>query len=300
MNLDTKQLVVFVTVAEQQSFSRAAKALGMAQASVSERIASLERSVGTRLLDRFGRRTELTEAGKLLIRRAREILALQDTTAAELQAFLGLSGGEVKLGGSTAPGEYRIPRLLGAFALEHPDISVCLEIGDSDRIIDGIESGAFDLGVVGRQVTGEAIVSKKTWSDSLVLAVRPDHPFARRRKPISGEELVGESWIMREVGSATRFLAEKFLKKALPGGIKSLRVATELGSVGAIKEGLKAGLGIALMSETTIATDLEDKRLKTAPVEGLSIKRSFYLIRNKHRTLSPAAAALWKHIAASV
>ncbi len=300
MNLDTRQLLVFATVAEQQSFSRAAKQLGIAQASVSERIASLERSVGTRLLDRLGRKTELTDAGELLYSKAREILALQDSAVAEVEAFLGLRCGEVRLGGSTAPGEYKLPMLLGEFSRAHPGIAVRLKIGDSDKIAGGVESGALDLGVVGRRVTGEGILARQTWSDRLVLAVAPDNPLARRRKPLGGEELAAQPWIMREVGSATRSSAEKFLKKALPEGLDSLRVAAELGSVGAMKAGLTAGLGIALMSETTIAAELATGLLKVAPVEGLAVTRRFYLIRSKRRAASPAAKALWKHITESI
>jgi DNA-binding transcriptional LysR family regulator len=296
---DIKQLIVFVTVAEQASFSKAAKILGVAQASVSERIAGLEKAVGARLFDRPGRRTELTDAGELLMPRARQIIALKDRTVGEIEAFLGLGGGSVSLGGSTAPGEYRLPALLGSFAAKYPEISVRLSVGDSDRVIERVEGGELHIGVVGKRVSGSALTVKKTWTDRLVLAVRSEHRWAGRRKPVSAEELAAEPWIVREPGSATRSVAETFLKKALPDGGQSLKVVAELGSVGAIKQGLLAGLGVALMSEMTIASELESGALRTAKVDGLAVERSFYLVRDRRRTQSPAAAALWKHIVAA-
>jgi DNA-binding transcriptional LysR family regulator len=296
MQFDVKQLLVFVTVAEQASFSRAAGVLGLAQASVSERIATLEKAVGTRLLDRLGRKTVPTAAGELLLTRARELIAQRDAIEAELKGFLGLAGGEVRLGGSTAPGEYRLPRLLGPFAERYPGVDVRLSIADSDRILEQLEEGRLDLGVVGKRVKSPALTFSRTWRDRLVLAVHGAHRWAARRKPLPAAELGGEPWLFRETGSATRAVAERFLQQSAGLGVEALRLVAELGSVGAIKEGLKAGLGVALMSEMTITAELEAGSLVAVPVEGLSIERAFYLARDKRRARSPAARALWRFI----
>jgi len=294
--LDLKQLSVFIEVADQASFSRAADILGMAQASVSARIASLEQAIGAKVFDRMGRRVELTRAGELLLGRARQMIALRDEMVDEMNDLLGLQRGEVLIGGSTAPGEYILPALLGRFHAVHPEVTVHLRIGDSDQTLAGIENGDLEIGVVGRRDTNGKLVARKTWTDRVVLVVRPDHPWVERTAPITAADLAGESWVLRERGSGTRTLAEKALKKVLRGGFEAVAGTTEFGSVTAVKEGVKAGLGVTLISQRTVDADVRSGTLEALSVEGLSIERHFYLVRDSRRELAPAAGALWTFI----
>lgn len=296
MQFDIKQLVVFIQVVEQSSFSGAAKVLGMAQASVSERIANLEKEIGARLVNRLGRKVELTQVGRVLLRRAKEIISLRDATVGELNQLLGVRKGSVRLGGSSAPGEYLLPTLLGRFSMQYPELKVSLNIGDSQEMIGNIEQGILEMGFVGARFPHEHIVFKKTWTDQIVLAIHPQHKWANRKKSISPDELSKEPWIVREPGSGTRIAADKCLKKILPGGLEEVQVIAELGSVTAIKEGIKAGLGVAFVSAVTVASDVKNGSIRILPVEGLSTGRHFYLIRDKRRVLSPAADVLWKFI----
>lgn len=296
MQFDLKQLATFVTVADEASFSRAAKVLGLAQASVSERIASLETAVGARLLDRTGHRVEPTRAGRLLLDRARQLLALRDETAAELRNLLDIRTGEVALGGSTAPGEYLLPRLIGTFAREHPGITVRLEIAASERILERVATGSLEIGLAGGRDGGDNLICKRTWRDRVVLVVPPGHEWAGRRQPVTGRQLAEQPWLVRERGSGTRSAAEKALRRVLRGGFDAVPIAAVLGSVSAIKEGVKAGLGISLLSELTVADDVRARAVATVPVADLKGERSFYLVRDRRRTLSPAAGALWKFL----
>jgi DNA-binding transcriptional LysR family regulator len=231
MEFDIKQLKVFVQVAEHASFSRAAEVLVVAQASVSERIANLEKALGAKLLNRLGRKVELTQAGAMLLARAGKIIELRDETAREIRSFLGLCQGTVLMGGSTAPGEYLLPALLASFFKEYPEVKVNLTIGDSKQIVERVENGDLEIGLVGRHGQGENLVFRKTVRDKIVLIVHPNHAWTKKKQAVRADDLLTEPWILRERGSGTRAMADKHLKKIIPGGLDALRVVAELGSV---------------------------------------------------------------------
>ncbi|MDJ0762088.1 MAG: selenium metabolism-associated LysR family transcriptional regulator [Myxococcota bacterium] len=296
MKFDIKQLIVFVEAADHLSFSRAADILGLAQASVSERISNLETSLGVKLFNRLGRQVELTSTGRFLLDRARQIISLREDIVRELKDHLDLRHGEVCLGASTAPGEYMLPSVLGRFAKEFPDINARLAIGDSEAITRKIEAGSLELGIVGSQVNTQTFASQKMWQDELVLIASPAHGLARKRGPISPKTLLNEAWVVRESGSGTRGVADRFLKKHIPGGFRAVNVIAELGSVTAVKQGVKSGLGVSLISGLTVAEELKNKSLVKISLATQPEQRSFYLIREKRRTLSPAAKALWTFI----
>jgi len=299
IKFDVRQLEVFIAVAEQASFSRAGKILGMAQASVSERIAGLEKNMGARLLNRLGRRVELTSVGKHFITRAKAIISLRNETAVEMMEYLDTKTGDVRVGGSTAPGEYLMPGLLGKFGRSYPEIRAMLTIADSERIIESIEEGTLDLGVVGRRDPTEHLQFLRLWNDHLVIVVQPDHPLAGHQGSVDPAVLLDERWVMREVGSATRSTAEKLMKRVLPGGLSRLNIAAEFGSVTAVKQGVKAGLGIAVMSEITVDPDVKAGTLCIAPIKELFGVRPFYLVRDKRRSSSPTTELLWKFLASA-
>ena len=129
-----RELEIFSKVVELESFSKAAEAVYLVQASVSERIASLEKKIGVRLLDRLGRKVIPTVAGELLHKHATLLLEMKETARSEMEKFLGLEQGEISMGGSTIPGEYILPALIGRFIKKYPNLSVKLKISDSGDI----------------------------------------------------------------------------------------------------------------------------------------------------------------------
>ena len=124
IDFDLRQLEIFRQVVDLKSFSKAAKAVFLSQASVSERIATLESHVGTRLLDRLGRQVIPTRAGELLYKHAALLLEMKRNALLEMQEFLGVQHGEIRMGGSTIPGEYILPRVIGAFRRRHPLLKI--------------------------------------------------------------------------------------------------------------------------------------------------------------------------------
>ena len=180
IDFDLRQLEIFLKVVDLQSFSKAAQAVSLAQASVSERIATLENMVGTKLLDRMGRRISPTKAGELLYKHAVLLLDMKRTTSMELQEFLGAKQGDIHIGASTIPGEYILPKLLRDFREKYPLIAVNQTIADSTRIETRVLDGDFELGIVGSRSAHKSLTHHELWKDELVLAVARRHRWAKR------------------------------------------------------------------------------------------------------------------------
>ena len=291
IDFDLRQLEIFRKVIELESFSKAADAVFLAQASVSERIATLENMVGTRLLDRLGRQVVPTKAGELLYKHAVLLLNMKKTASLEMQDFLGIKRGEILIGGSTIPGEYILPKVIGRFREKYPLVSVMLTIADTGEIERLVLGGALELGVVGSRPSHRSLVRHELWKDELVLVVPARHRWAKK-KCVSFAELCEEPFIMREVGSGTLKIMEEYIEASRSKGASSLNVVAHLGTSTAVKEGIKAGLGISILSSRAVETEIKARVLKALKVKGLSMSRSFYLIRDKRRIASPLCMAM--------
>ena len=291
IDFDLRQLEVFCKVVELRSFSKAANAVFLAQASVSERISTLENMVGTKLLDRLGRQVVPTKAGKMLYKHAVQLLDLKKATCLEMQDFLGKKMGEIHIGGSTIPGEYILPKVIGRFQEKYPQVSVKLTIADSSDIEAGVLEGSNELGIVGSKSSHKNLKHNELWKDELVLAVPVNHRWAKKNK-VSFEELFEEPFILREIGSGTLKIMEDYLNASGSKGTDSLHVVARLGTSTAVKEGIKAGLGVSILSPKALETELKAGILKALKVENLAMSRRFYLIRDKRRIASPLCQSL--------
>lgn len=293
LNIDFsfRELEIFCKVVELESFSKAAEAVFLVQASVSERIASLEKKVGIPLLDRLSRKVIPTAAGELLHKHATLLLEMKETAQLEIEKFLGLAQGEVCMGGSTIPGEYILPNLIGKFNKKYPDLSVKLTIADSSEIENQILAGQLEIGVIGSKSSHPNILCQQLWKDELVLAVPVQHPWARR-KTVSLKELRETPFILREEGSGTLKILEAYLRDSGQDGTNALKISARFGSSTAVKEGIKSGIGVSILSARAIDTELTAGILKALKVKGLLMSRNFFLIRNKLRIASPSCRVM--------
>lgn len=300
LNIDFsfRDLEIFCKVVELESFSKAAQAVSLVQASVSERIAVLEKKIGTRLLDRLGRKVIPTAAGELLHKHATLLLEMKETAESELERFLGLQQGGISMGGSTIPGEYILPDLIGRFNKRFPYLSVKLTIADSSEIENRVLAGQIEIGVIGSKSAHANLLCQKLWEDELVLAVPVRHPWARR-KTVSFQELRKTPFILREEGSGTLKILEAYLRQSGEDGTDALEVSARFGSSTAVKEGIKSGLGLSILSARAIDTEVKAGILKALKVRGLTMSRNFFLIRNKLRIASPACQAMLEFLLAS-
>ena len=286
IDFDLRQLEIFKKVVDLESFSKAAEAVFLAQASVSERISNLEATVGVRLLDRLGRRVVPTNAGELLYKHAVLLLEMKKTACLEMQDFLGLKRGEIRIGGSTIPGEYILPGVIGRFRERYPQVSVSLTVGSSRDMERRVLEGDFELAVIGSLSIEGNLIVQEIWQDELVCAVPAGHRWDQREE-ILVKEIFEEPFILRETGSGTLKIFEKYLRSREPGGVEALHTVARFGTSTAVKEGIKAGLGVSVISSRALKTELKSGILKALRIRDLPMSRSFYLIRDKRRMPSP-------------
>lgn len=292
--MDLKRLELFCKVVEQKNFTRAADAAGLSQPSVSEHIRFLEEEVGERLLDRLGREVLPTPAGKVLLGYARRMLELRDQAAQALEEFGGRLTGRLPLGASSIPGNYLLPQAVEAFHQQHPEVQVQVTIGGTGNILDRLLEIEVELAVVGDTGHAAQLDFQPLFEDELVLAVPMNHPWRERGTIVVGD-LTGCLYVQRESASGSRTVVERALQQA-GVDVRSFDVVAEFGSNEAIRQALRAGIGVSFLSLRSISEDLENGRLARVTIDDLRIVRPFYLARRRSRQLSPVAQAFQEHL----
>lgn len=287
--MDLKQLEIFTKIVELKSFSKAAESVYLTQPTVSGHVQSLEEELGMQLLDRLGREVVPTKAGKVLYEYARRMTALRDESRQALDQIMGLMKGEVVLGGSTIPGEYLLPGIIGKFREKYPEISAVLKIGDTTDIIDMVLAGECEIGVVGSRVDDNRLEYIEFVKDELVLIAGNKYPFPKKNE-ITAKELGSVPFIMRERGSGSRMTIEKRLSE-MGVELSGINIVAEMGSTEAVKQAVKAGLGVSLVSSFAVSEDVRHKTLKKIPFKGKRFLRNFYIVSHRVRTMSPIGRA---------
>jgi len=285
--IDIRRLEIFCRVVEQRSFTKAAEATLLAQPTVSEHIRLLEEALGEKLLDRLGRQVLPTPAGEILYRYARRMLRLRDEAVQALADFRGTLSGQLVIGASTIPGAYLLPPLIRRFKEEHPEIRLTLRIAGSGRIRRDLAQGELELAVIGDLGRQPELTAREIFADELILAAPPSHPLTRK-DPVTPADLCRYPFLMREEGSGTRDVMTRALGEA---GFDPARldVVAEMGSSDAIRQGIKAGLGLSILSNLALAEDLKNGALARIPLAGVPMTRPFYLVQRKNRRLTPLA-----------
>ena len=285
MQLDLRLLEIFCAVYEARSFSKAAEKLLISQPTVSEHIKNLEETLKVQLFDRLPRTIAPTQAARILYRHGEIILTQRQAALQELMAFLDRLEGPLKVSASTIPGEYLLPQLLVDFHSQFPRVDVDLSISDSQKVCHQVASGKADLGFVGARLDVLGVEYHPFASDQLVLVVPNDRQW-QEVEQISMEDLLQEPFLARESGSGTRLS----LERQLGFNLDRFNIRTILGSTNAVKEGLKAGLGVSVLSHLAVQTELAGGLLKTVRIEGSdSLRRDFFVVTHTRRTLSPIA-----------
>ncbi len=290
IDLDFRKLEVFYWVAELKSFSRAAEHLSLRQPTVSAHIHELEEKLGSKILNRVGGNVSPTALGRILFQQAKALLSLKRETLAAVESFQGRVKGDLLVGGSNIPGEYILPGKLGSFIQKYPEVKPILRIGDSAEIVEDVLDGKVEVGFVGFRGENRSLSFHRIWKDEMVLAVPKGHPMSRL-KAVSLKDLRGEKFISREGGSGTLRSFRDLLNLRGVDPDKLLNVSMELGSTEAIKEALIAGLGVSILSKSSILREIRDGILKQIPIRGLKLERDFYQVIHRQRSLSPVSQA---------
>ncbi|MDR2451856.1 MAG: LysR family transcriptional regulator [Candidatus Accumulibacter sp.] len=289
-NITIRQLQIFSVAATHLSFARAAEELHLTHAAISLQIKQLEEVSNSALFDRIGKRVYLTDAGEVLLGHARRILALLIDADESLTALKGLKGGRVSVA-VTSTAEYFAPGLLAEFRKRLPDVWVRLLVDNRGEVARLLEANEVDMAIMGRPPVD---------MDAEAVNFAP-HPFAivccaghvlNGKSGLIVSDIVKEPMIVREIGSGTRSAMEEFFRlRAIEPNI-----VMEMGSNEAIKQAVVAGLGISFLSQHTLGLELSVGRLAVLQIEGASVMRRWFIVRHKHKRLTPALAAFWNFV----
>jgi molybdate transport repressor ModE-like protein len=281
---DSTRLRLLVELERQGSVSAAARAVGIGQPSASEHLRLLEAAAGQRLVERNGRGSRLTEAGRVLASHASQALATLAAGEEELDALAGLESGTIHIGASTTPGVYLLPDTLGCFQRDHPNVTVEVEIASTGEIIERLLHGRIHLALVGDTAVDERIELEPFLSDEIVGIARPGLLRVRNGR-VEQKELDSQTLLVRETSSSTRQVAERALRA---WGVETARV-WELDSAEAIKRAAREGLGIAFLSHYAVAEEVERGELESFRLAGRPrIERRLHIARLARRSPSPS------------
>ena len=279
------QLRIFQAVAEHNSFARAAKALHLSPPTLSLQVKQLAETVGQPLFEQLGKKIYLTAAGKILSQASLDISQRMDLLSAELAALQGMERGSLKLAILTTV-KYTVPKLLGGFCAAHPGIDVAMVVGNRESLLQRLAGNQDDLYIMGQPPQHMNLVCENFADNPLVLVAPPNHPLVGKRR-IEPARLRQEPFILREPGSGTRLTMEQFFADQGFSPVNRL----EVGSNEAIKQTVAGGLGLAVLSATTVVSELALGELVQLEVKGFPLIRRWYVVYSGGKRLSPAAQA---------
>jgi DNA-binding transcriptional LysR family regulator len=283
--MELRQLRYLDAVARRRSFTRAALELHIAQSALSQQVGRLERELGVELLRRTTRRVEVTEAGQLVLARARRALAETDGVRADLDALQGLARGTLRLGGVPPVGPVHPAALIAGFSRAHPGVAITVREDVAFTLLGQLRDGGLDLvmALVDPHAL-DGLEGVRLLDEELVLVAAPDHPLARAKR-VRADRLAGEALVSYGAGSTLR----EALLELVPGG----RVVAEANELETVRELTARGLGVTVMPRSVVAK--HGDRLAIRP---LSPRRTlpFSLVWRAGEHPTPAAQAFREHL----
>jgi DNA-binding transcriptional LysR family regulator len=281
--VDTAALSAFLEVARAESFSLAAETLHLTQPAVSKRVSGLEDSLGVTLFDRVGRRVTLTEAGRALLPRARQLLLELEDMKRAVANLSGPVNGTLKIGTSHHIGLHRLPPVLRAFSHQYPAVRLDLRFIDSEEAYESVLSGDLELGIVTLPPVADArLIAREIWDDPLAFVAGPEHPLARQKK-VSLADLTRHAAILPSSSTFTRQIASGLFQQA---GLE-LQVSMTTNYLETIRMMAAIGLGWSVLPAS-----MADAELCILRIPGVALRRSLGVVYHPRRTLSRAADAM--------
>jgi DNA-binding transcriptional LysR family regulator len=266
--LDSKQINAFATLARVGSFTLAAKELGLTQSAVSHAMKALETDISCRLCDRSGRHVSLTQAGEQFLRHAERILTEMDAARLGIDALNNWGQTRLRIGASASACQYILPTVLSEFKKRYPRCSLSIEPGDYDRQMDLLERGQIDVAFMLEPGTNRGLEFVPLFTDELLFLVSPSHYWAVLGR-VPKESISSETVILYSKTSRTYKQVNDYFSE---NGI-SLSRQIELGSMDAIKELVKLGMGAGVLSSWVAKTELSQGLLRSFPLGPRPLKR---------------------------
>ncbi len=279
--MDIHHLRVFASVYRHRSFSKASEELHLAQPTVSDHIKALEEELNCRLFDRLSRKIIPTREAGVLIGRVSEVIDKFEGIQDFLGDFRKELAGHLVVGASTIPATYILPGLAASYRKKHPGVFFEVVVSDSRGITEKVAEHDLLMGVVGAEPDNAQVHYTTLLDDELVAIAAPSFNIKRS---IGIREFAGLPMVMREQGSGTRREFEKILVKE---GIdpQQLSVVGLFGSTAAVKQAVKEGMGLSIISRRAVRDELKCRMLKEIMIKDAGMKRKFLVVTHKKRTL---------------
>ena len=282
MIVDT--LRVFVTVAEQSHFSKAGELLNLSQPAVSMHIRNLENELGAKLLHRSSKQVRLTEAGTILYKHAKQILAHFEEASQEIHMLQDQVTGSIHIGASFTIGEYILPARLAEFANQYPGVNLQVTIGNTEEIIAGVRANDLDIGFIEGDAQENDLIVTPYMKDEMIIVAPSNHPLSEPSF-VDQSSFQDQVWVLRELGSGTRAFSDQFIQDEQI----SVKRSYVFNSSQGVKEAVAAGLGIAMLSRWIVRKELASGEIKELKINHNHLERQFSIIR--HKESSPSMAA---------
>lgn len=292
MNATFRQLRLFLALADEGSISRAARRCHVTQPTASMQLKELSLSIGLPLYEVIGKTVHLTDIGVELAKTARAMIAEWHAFEQQVDGAKGLSRGQLRVA-VVSTAKYFIPRMLGAFCQSHPEIDITFDVLNRSGVIQMLRENKVDIAVMSVPPSDLDVDAEMFLENPLVAIAPLDHALSRRRR-VSLAQLAEHSLILREEGSGTRMMADRFFKaqKIKP------RVRLSLGSNEAIKQAVAGGLGCAVMSRHALPSQPSDEQLAILNVEGFPIHSQWFIVHVRGKKLSPIASVFRDYLRA--
>jgi len=290
MHLTLQQLKLFESVSRLGSYTRAAEELFLTQPAVSIQIKRLETQTGLPLFEKVGKKIFPTAAGKAMYAASVDILERVDILKDSIEELKGEVKGPLQLSVVTTA-KYFLPNLLGVFLQKYPEVEPKLKFTNRARVIERLMNNDDDFVVMGQIPDDDNLDAKPFLTNILGIVAPADHPLANK-KNITLKEIAKQKFLIREIGSGTRYVFDKLMKEH---GIE-IEPYMELGSSEALKQAVMAGLGIAVLSLHSVQLERDVNKLTVLDVEGFPIKRRWYAVHLKGRKLSLVARTFLEFI----
>jgi LysR family transcriptional regulator, low CO2-responsive transcriptional regulator len=285
MAITVTQLTAFLAVVRGGSVTAAAEQLVVTQPSVSAAVSALARELGCDLFERAGRGIRPTQAGTAFAPYAADVLGLLAQGSQAAREADDAAAGTLHIAAVTTAAESFVPPLMRAFSRQHPEIRLTLEVGNGQEVLNRVLNHSVDVAVAGRPPAEDRLVAEPLIDNEIVCITAPDDPAAKAAQ-LDADVLAERVWLLREPGSGTRALNEQFLAS------RALEPETlTLGSNGAIKRAVWAGLGVSLLSRAAVETELASGLLAELRLEDPPATRPWFVLRSAVGPLRPPVEA---------
>ena len=287
--LTLRHLEAVTAIVRHQTLTGAARVVGVTPSAMTTRLKDLENLAGVQLFDRAGSGLRINQAGGVMLELAQQVRDSIDTAQGVLAELRQVTVGSLVLG-ITSTAKYFAPGLVADFGRRHPGVNITLRVGNRVEIIESLGRMSVDIAIMGRPPAKMDLIAEPFGDHPMIIVGRPDHPLAGRSR-VAKEEIAKEPFLMREEGSGTRTVFEEFFDGPVN---RHTRFAIEIGSNETIKQGVLAGLGVALISAHTVAFEVETGRLAAIDVVGLPILRKWFVAHHAGKRMLPVMRAFWQ------